>query len=103
MVKIIFMISIVAKPLIALSPKVNKIIATIMVVTLASIILLSDSLLPIMNALGRGRPFFSSSFTLSKLIIEVSTAIPIPSNIAAMPGSVSTPPIRLYIKNEANV
>lgn len=94
MVTKMVIIKTVAKPLIELCPKINRIIAAIMVVALASIILVNDSLLPSSKAYSRLLPIFSCSFILSKLITEASTAIPIPKSMAAIPGRVKTPPIR---------
>ena len=90
----IFIINIVAKPLTLDSPNINKIIATIMVVILASMILVKEFLLPSSVASSKLLPIFKCSFILSKLITLASTAIPIPSSIAAIPGRVNTPSIK---------
>ena len=90
----ILIINIVAKPLTLDCPNINRITATIIVVILASNILDKDSLLPIATASLSGLPIFNWSFILSKLITEASTAIPIPSSIAAIPGKVNVPSIK---------
>ena len=87
-------INIVAKPRIELSPRMNKITAAIIVVMLASTILENEFLLPKSKLLSILLPIKIFSFILSKLIIEASTAIPIPRRRAAMPGNVKTPLIR---------
>jgi len=93
-VKIIFIINIVANPFTELCPKINSITATINVVILASKILERDSSLPNFTAFSNGTPIFNWSFILSKVIIDASTAIPIPNNMAAIPGNVNVPCIR---------
>ena len=90
----ILIIHIVAKPLTELWPRINIIIAAIMVVMLASIILEKLLLLPISYDSFRLLPIKRFSFILSKQITLASTAIPIPNNIAAIPGRVKTPFIR---------
>ena len=90
----ILIINIVAKPFTLDCPRINRIMATIIVVILASKILDNDSLLPIVTAVLRFLPIFNWSFILSKLITEASTAIPIPSSIAAIPGNVKVPSIK---------
>ena len=90
----IFIINIVANPLTLDCPRINNIIATIIVVILASNILDNDSLLPNVTASFNFFPIFNWSFILSKLITDASTAIPIPRSIAAIPGNVSVPSIK---------
>ena len=86
-----------------LSPKMNKIIATNKVVMLASIIVPIEAVLPFLYASLSSFLTLNSSRILVKLITLASTAIPIPSNIAAIPGNVKTPPINQKIKNVKNV
>ena len=94
MVTIILIINIVAKPFTELCPRINIMIAAMIVVTLASIMLVKLLLLPILNDSFKLFPINRFSFILSKHITLASTAIPIPSNIAAIPGKVNTPLIR---------
>ena len=68
------------------------IIATNKVVRFESTIVLKLDLLPILKAVGKLRPFLSSSFTLSYNRTLASIAIPIPNINAAIPGRVKTPP-----------
>ncbi len=77
--------------------------ATKSVVTLASIIVLSEFVLPFLNAVSKLTPFLNSSLIRAKLSTLASTAIPIPNNIAAIPGSVKTPPTNQNIPNVITV
>ena len=88
----ILIINIVANPFTLLSPKINKIKATINVVKLASIIVPIEFLFPFLKAVSKETPFNNSSLIRSKLITLESTAIPIPKITAAIPGNVNTPP-----------
>ena len=99
----IVIINIVAKPLILDSPKINMIMATIKVVKLESRIALKLSFDPSLKAFGKDFPFNNSSLILANVITLESTAIPIPSNNAAIPGRVNTPPTNQNIRKTKNV
>src|SRR5690606_22677450 len=87
------MINSVANPLTELVPKTNNTIAAINVVTLASRIAENELAAPALNDSLTERPMRSSSRIRSYVMMLASTAIPTPSMIAAIPGSVRTPPI----------
>ena len=93
----------VANPLILLSPKINKMIAAIKVVILASIILFKEPLFPFLQACDKLFPLYNSSLILAKLITVASIAMPMPITIAAIPGSVKTPPTNQKTKSVTNV
>ena len=95
----ILIIKVVANPFILLSPKINKIIATRRVVIFESTIVIIEFLLPFLKAVFKFFRTSNSSFIRAKLITFESTAIPIPSRIPAIPGSVNTPPINQNIEN----
>ena len=94
MVVMILMINMVAKPFTELCPRINIMIAAMIVVTLASMILVKLFLLPISYDSFKFFPIRRFSLILSKQMTLASTAIPIPRSIAAIPGKVNTPLIR---------
>ena len=99
----ILIINKVANPLTLLSPKINRIIATINVVKLESKIVQNDSLFPNWKAISKSVPLYNSSRIREYVMTFASTAIPIPMTNAAIPGRVNTPPISQYIPNVSKV
>jgi len=91
--------SITAKPCIALVPYTYNTPAAIIVVMFASKIVDKERLLPARKALIVDFPERNSSFTLSKVIMLASTAIPTPRISAAIPGNVKTAFNQLKITN----
>ena len=85
---------VVAKPLIGPVPKINSIKAVSPVVILASKIDESALLKPSETASFIPFPLVSSSRMRSKISTLASTEIPIVKTIPAIPGRVSTAPIR---------
>src|SRR5690625_3147437 len=90
LIKILTM-SIVAKPLIELVPKLNKTTAANNVVIFASIIVRREYLVPAAKADFTDLPNRNSSLIRSKVMTFASTAIPTPKIKAAIPGNVNTP------------
>ncbi|MNO60617.1 hypothetical protein D3C76_512380 [compost metagenome] len=78
-----------AKPLTAPVPKANITAATITVVTLESITVRKEDLLPALTEESTLFPLRISSLIRSFVMILASTAIPIPRINAAIPGNVN--------------